>query len=111
MKIAVRGKSMLPVLSDGDEIEIRLCDPAEARPGDVVLVRDGDLHVVHRLLARRGDRVLTQGDAVRWADPPIPSERLLGVARIPRRPVLAFLRLLRASLGAAAHGTTWYGRS
>lgn len=111
MRIAVRGRSMMPALADGAEVEIRLCDSSEARVGDVVLVRDGDLHIVHRLLARRGDLVLLQGDGVRWPDPPISSERLLGVAKVPRRPVLAFFRRLRASLGAAAHGTTWYGRS
>ncbi len=111
MRIAVHGRSMLPALADGDEVEIRLCNPSEARAGDVVLVRDGGLHIIHRLLARRGDLVLTQGDGARWPDPPVSSERLLGVAKIPRRPVLAFYRLLRASLAAAAHGTTWYGRS
>src|SRR4051812_49103901 len=111
MRITVRGHSMRPTVDDGAEVDVRVCVAGEARRGDVVLVLEGTQTVLHRLLGRRGDFVLLQGDGVRHPDAPLHSGRLLGIASLPRRPAFAFLRLLRARLAALARGRTWYGQA
>jgi len=101
MRIVVRGRSMLPTLADGDEVEVRLCAGDEARVGDVVLVLQTGappVTVLHRVIARGPDSLLTQGDGVRWPDDPVPFDRVLGVAAVPRRPVYALARRVRAGL-------------
>src|SRR6266566_9584122 len=56
-----RGFSMLPTISPGVPLEI-VCDD-EARPGDVIVFTHRGEVVVHRLLALRGNWMLTRGDA------------------------------------------------
>lgn len=99
MKIVVRGRSMLPTLADGDEVEVRLCAGTEARTGDVVLVMQGRVTILHRVIERRAGSLLTQGDGVRWPDDPVPLERVLGIADVRRRPLFALAKRLRAKLG------------
>jgi hypothetical protein len=102
VRITVRGRSMLPSLHDGDEIEVVLGAPVAA--GDVVLFMDGTAPILHRVLSVRRGRVLTQGDGAPRPDAPFAATRILGVARLPRRRALALRRhlaeLARASLRA-----------
>lgn len=79
--VVVRGDSMLPLLEDGDRVEI----VARARylPGDIVAFRRADQRLcVHRLLGfrptRGGWRMVTRGDAARALDPPLEPEQVLG---------------------------------
>ena len=63
--IGVKGNSMRPFLADGrDSITLRPFDPAELRPGMVVLARESETgrYLIHRIVRRRGDRLLLQGD-------------------------------------------------
>jgi signal peptidase I len=62
-----RGASMRPFLRDGDRVTLA---PLRGRPrlGDVVLTRGASLGVVHRVVALRGGRVLTKGDALPRSD-------------------------------------------
>jgi hypothetical protein len=76
-----RGRSMFPVLREGDLLSCRPLD-RDPLPGDiVVLCRD------HRLVAHRvrvvltGARVITQGDARLRADPPVPLNQILGLVQ------------------------------
>ncbi len=80
-----RGASMWPFLRDGDRVTVA---PLSRRPrrGDVVLTRGAALGVVHRVIALRGDRVLTKGDALPRTDGWRPLADVLGrVARVERR--------------------------
>jgi hypothetical protein len=91
---------MLPALRPGDLLLIRNCDIARPAVGDVVLfLRDGRLFV-HRVVARRGGSLVTRGDAVAAADPPIGASHLLGrVMRVVRAGRALRVRP-RLSLGA-----------
>lgn len=64
--IPVKGNSMKPFLTDGrDKVTLCGCRAEELSPGDVVLagVNDGGSTVLHRVVERRGTRLLLQGDA------------------------------------------------
>lgn len=85
------------------------------RVGDVVAFPQGERWVLHRVVARRGDSLVTQGDALGTTDEPIRAEqvearlvaRLVGRRRIPECPgyarwallVSGLRRWLRASRG------------
>lgn len=95
VRIPVRGSSMRPSLTEGDEVVVRLAHGAECRVGDVVLVLQGTATVLHRVVARSATRVWTRGDALPHLDHPVALERVLGIAKVPRA------RLRSALLGMA----------
>lgn len=63
--IPVRGNSMRPFLADGrDAVIVKRCEARDVTPGEVVLAKvSGGYTVLHRVVARRGNRLLLQGDA------------------------------------------------
>jgi len=91
-RLRVLGGSMTPAIHPRDILLVCRCRPDDLRPRDVVLyVRDGRL-VAHRLIdvgIRAGRRVLvTRGDALWTADPPVDAGDLLGrVVAVGRRGV------------------------
>jgi hypothetical protein len=72
------GVSMLPTIAPGAPLEIVCGD--DASPGDVILFLHRGQVVVHRLLATRGEWMLTRGDANAVPDLPIAREALVGRA-------------------------------
>ena len=110
----VVGSSMLPAIRPGDIVMVRRGLPAEASSGDVVLfVRDARLFA-HRVVERRGSFLVTRGDAVPAADPPVQPHEFLGFVvstqrgrRPPRTP-------RQTALGRAAamifRRSPWAGR-
>ena len=62
VNIAVKGNSMRPFLPNGRRVQLTPCTEAEIRPGVVVLFRHRGVHILHRVVARRGDALLLQGD-------------------------------------------------
>lgn len=64
--IPVKGNSMRPFLADGrDAVVMRGCEDGHVVPGEVVLaVVKGESVVLHRVVARQGNRLLLQGDAL-----------------------------------------------
>ncbi len=93
------GVSMIPNLREGDVISVAPLD--RCRVGDVVLFsRGGDL-VMHRVVAKFADRIITKGDAVARMDPPIRLQDILGRAVAYER------RGKRASLESLA--SRWWG--
>lgn len=75
--------SMEPTLRIHDVIIVRESDRYEA--GDIVVYQSGKMLIVHRIVARDGETVVTQGDANNVADEPIPISAIKGkvIARIP----------------------------
>jgi signal peptidase I len=58
-----RGRSMAPFISDGDCVVINPCN-SEVSVGDVVLLRSGDaILLLHRIIKKTRDGVVTRGDA------------------------------------------------
>ena len=86
--LPVAGSSMAPFLSDGDEVLVAH-QAGMLRRGDVVVIRQNERLLVHRVLvpARRGDLLpaLTQGDHNRQPDPPVVGSTLLGRVCAVRR--------------------------
>jgi hypothetical protein len=119
-ELAVRftGASMEPAIASG--AEVRLVCGAACGPGDVIAVRAGSGVLVHRVVAggRKGQWILTRGDARLLPDPPARAADVIGrvtgrragsafedVPPAPRslagRVVLApFVALMRASPAA-----------
>ena len=59
--IRMRGTSMTPLLRESDKVTLAPLG-GEPQVGDVLLFRYGRLHILHRLVAREGDRLVMQGD-------------------------------------------------
>lgn len=80
IRFSALGSSMLPAILPGDLLTFRAATLAEAAAGDVVLAApDGTGWRVHRIIAIDGDWLVTRGDALRHADPPLHQTRLLGI--------------------------------
>ena len=72
---------MLPTIPRGALVRIGPVPSGGARVGDVVLALTGDGEpVLHRAIAVRHDCILMRGDASINVDPPVPLERVIGVA-------------------------------
>ncbi len=72
-----QGHSMWPVIKDGDEVTV---EPLHAplAPGAIALVVFGHRLVLHRVIATSATGLVTKGDAVPHADPPVAARDLLG---------------------------------
>lgn len=75
--------SMEPALGVDDVILVREADRYEV--GDIVVYQSADTLIVHRVIARDGETIVTQGDANNAADAPIDSSVIKGtvVAHVP----------------------------
>jgi len=80
----VMSGSMSPALEVGDLVIIRERDLYEV--GDVVVYQSGARLIVHRIIAREGDWITTQGDANNVSDAPIEISSVKGkvIAHVPR---------------------------
>ena len=83
LRLRAFGSSMFPVFRPGDVLCIRRCTDEEVQRGDVVLMRDGDRVVAHRLIDKQrhdGESFLvTRGDSLWDSDPVRPASMLLGL--------------------------------
>ena len=86
VRLKVTGSSMLPAILPGDVLTLERCEPAVVGVGELVAFeREGNL-VVHRLVERQGDFLLTQGDALPRPDDLVPAANVRAkVARVERR--------------------------
>ena len=65
VKFRVKGNSMMPLLRNGkDEVVVGPYDKEELKLFDVILFRQTDRYVLHRIIQKRGSRYLMQGDGV-----------------------------------------------
>jgi hypothetical protein len=88
LKLRATGVSMLPTLWPGDLLTIRYSNFDQVEPSDVVLfLRDGRFFV-HRVLGKtrsEHELLVTRGDCMPQADPPVRPGELLGkVTKIQR---------------------------
>jgi hypothetical protein len=103
MRMRVRGSSMSPFVRDGDLVTIVPAAGRQFRVGDVVAaVAPANARlVVHRLVARRGNRWLLRGDNCREADGVIAVDAVVGVVARVRR------GQREHRLGVAGSSTAW----
>ena len=60
--IQVQGNSMRPLLPNGHVVVLYPCTTKEIQPGEVVLFRYHNVHILHRVISRQEDRLILQGD-------------------------------------------------
>ncbi len=79
----VQSGSMEPTLKVYDMILVRQADGYNV--GDIVVYQSDRILIVHRLIAKDGETVVTQGDANNIADDPISASVIKGkvIARVP----------------------------
>ena len=81
LHVRAPGGSMLPAIPRGALVRIGPVPSCGVRTGDVVLALTGDGEpVLHRAIAVRDDCIVMRGDASITVDPPVPLERIIGVA-------------------------------
>lgn len=76
--LKVTGASMVPTLWPGDLLTVRSCDPSDLPPDSIVVFRQKQRLIVHRLMHKSGDRIVTRGDARPCLDEPISAAEIVG---------------------------------
>jgi hypothetical protein len=78
LRLRSRGSSMIPALREGDVVTV--IAQKRCRIGDIILFRQGDSLVMHRVVAKSASRIITKGDALGRLDEPITSQDIWGFA-------------------------------
>jgi signal peptidase I len=78
VQLKVAGASMVPALWPGDLVTVRSCETSELQPGTIVVFRQNERLVVHRLMHWASDRVVTRGDARPRHDQPVKASEVIG---------------------------------
>jgi signal peptidase I len=82
LRLKVNGWSMIPTIWPGDTLIISRLNHVDIQPGEIVLYRRNQRIFVHRVAANYSgaatQEVVTQGDCMPQADPPVPSRDILG---------------------------------
>ncbi len=85
----IRGRSMRPLLREGDEIQVRFCFPENIRKGDLAVFWEGRVLKAHRILdifkTSQDILFLEKGDSNPTASY-IPSSRIKGLVQAVRKP-------------------------
>ena len=76
---------MVPVLWPGDQITIRRSDPTELQPDSIIVFRQRERLVVHRVVRHQGDCVVARGDARPLCDRPVKASEVVGRVEAIRR--------------------------
>jgi hypothetical protein len=77
LRFQAHGNSMAPFIRDGDTIHLQ--QSGSYALGDVVLLRNNQMLLVHRIVAITQDGVTTRGDASLYEDPgPVDTGEILG---------------------------------
>ena len=69
---------MLPTLRVGDMLNVEAARASDVSPGDIVLCFQGGRFYTHRVVERRGTRLITRGDANVRIDSPIAADECVG---------------------------------
>jgi signal peptidase I len=70
--------SMAPLIRPGDRLRLAPIDRSSLQQGDVVAYRRGPHLIVHRVIVRQRDGVITKGDALPHRDTALPWDALVG---------------------------------
>src|SRR5882672_9929166 len=106
IRFQARGRSMLPLIRDGESLRVESVPPRRLRVGDIVVAKTPRGLRAHRLIFKdiKRDCFLTRGDAGSESDPPISSQHIIG------RVVLSTRAHLRARLHSAARRLLWQSK-
>jgi hypothetical protein len=70
--------SMVPFLRQGDLVKVMPYTCCQL--GDIILWQRGESMVMHRVVCKFSNRIMTKGDAVAHFDTPVPIQNILGKA-------------------------------
>jgi signal peptidase I len=77
----IAGSSMFPLLQEGDQVLVAH-GSADARRGDIIVFRQGETTIAHRMLYSRKSVAklvfIAKGDNVPHADPPVSASAIVG---------------------------------
>lgn len=85
VQLRVRGASMVPALWPGDLLMVRSCCPSEVTPDSIIVFRQDQRLIVHRLIHRTGNEIITRGDARPQLDKAIESSQVVGRVELVMR--------------------------
>lgn len=131
VEMSVVGNSMGTALPEGTIVRVALCDGRSVLQGDIVVFRQNDGILIHRVVHRAATHLLTRGDARLAPDPPVTFVDVVGSVtnvvasvddrwrrrRVPRNRLLraAHAAVVAASIAAlhirpqlAAHLARWF---
>jgi uncharacterized repeat protein (TIGR01451 family) len=77
-RFQARGRSMLPLIGDGEILHVQRANTARLGVGDIVLFRQGTEFKAHRIIRKKNDQFITRGDAGREADGAIAGGQIVG---------------------------------
>jgi Peptidase S24-like len=78
LRFQARGRSMLPVIEDGEIVHVEPVVSTMLRIGDIVLLRTGEQFKAHRIIRKRGQCFITRGDSGVDTDGEIRCDQILG---------------------------------
>jgi len=79
IRFCAHGMSMKPTIQHGDYVTVEPVKPSEIRRGDIVLYRDRDHVIAHRVVGLiASKRFLFCGDGKGTADQPVCPDQILG---------------------------------
>jgi signal peptidase len=76
--LKVAGSSMVPTLWPGDLVTVGRCEPSELQTGSLIVFRQDERLIVHRLMHWEGGCVVARGDASSRFDRPAPASDVIG---------------------------------
>ena len=88
--------SMAPLIRPGDALRVVPVAAHALRPGAIVAYRAGAQLIVHRVVARRFDGIVTRGDALHDADANVAWPQVIGRVTAIRTPAGRTLELDRS---------------
>jgi signal peptidase I len=82
VRLRVLGTSMAPSVLPGDLVSVQRADLCEISSGEIVLFTRDDRLFIHRVVSRWAEGetlgLITRGDRLEHADPPVTASELLG---------------------------------
>jgi signal peptidase I len=87
VQLPVVGMSMAPTFADGEIVAMRGDDADTYAIGEIVVFRREGGLVIHRIVDRSRDLIVSRGDARFAPDPPFPASAILGRVEGPSNPM------------------------
>jgi len=82
VRLRIKGSSMLPFLRDGlDQVDLTTPGDAELIPGALVLFKYKDGFILHRIIRRKGNKLMIIGDNVYQSKEVVTTEQVTGIVR------------------------------
>ena len=83
IKFRAYGDSMVPTIRNGDMLTVEPKKEGDLNPGDIIFYRHSESkYTAHRLIAKiianKGETLITRGDNQNYTDMPISPEQVLG---------------------------------